>query len=308
MNTYDFKSQDQNDRCLSRLKIKYEEASRLLTAVQQGEEEFAGSTTHVAIGEWLDGICQIITSSVGRETDEVLRFKLQRDEFPQRLLETQLRNGDVKSYMGTVISTQAIQLRDIINRLENNVVNEVPLSKQQDLSSAPARGNVPLRADVYRIFIASPSDVVEERLVAESVIQRWNANHARKGTVLLPVKWETHVRPAIGDRPQEIVNKQALRDCNVLVGIFWTKLGTPTGKAESGTVEEITEFAEAGKPVLLYFSEAPISLGDADFNEYQRVRKFKDEFQRNGIYGSYKSLYEFEQKLYDDLNRTIDDL
>lgn len=127
MDTYDFKSQDQNDKCLSRLKIKYKEASRLLTAVQQEEREFEDHPTHAAIRHWLDGICLIITSSVGRETDEVLRFKLQRDEFSQRLLETQLRNGDVKSYMGTVISTQAIQLRDIINRLENNVVNEVPL-------------------------------------------------------------------------------------------------------------------------------------------------------------------------------------
>ena len=39
--------------------------------------------------------------------------------------------------------------------------------------------------------------------------------------------------------------------------MFWTKLGTPTGVADSGTVEEIDQFVEANKPAMLYFSSRP---------------------------------------------------
>jgi hypothetical protein len=41
--------------------------------------------------------------------------------------------------------------------------------------------------------------------------------------------------------------------------MFWTKLGTDTGVADSGTVEEIDQFVSAGKPALLYFSSRPIN-------------------------------------------------
>ncbi len=55
---------------------------------------------------------------------------------------------------------------------------------------------------VYRILIASPSDVDEEREVAARVIQDWNdLNSFNKKIVLLPVRWETHSFPTYGVRP-----------------------------------------------------------------------------------------------------------
>ena len=51
-------------------------------------------------------------------------------------------------------------------------------------------------ATTYRVLIASPSDLREERDVATMAINDWNAQHAAaEGVVLLPVKWETHARP-----------------------------------------------------------------------------------------------------------------
>jgi hypothetical protein len=32
----------------------------------------------------------------------------------------------------------------------------------------------------------------------------------------------------MGERPQQILNKQILATCDVLVGVFWTRLGTKT--------------------------------------------------------------------------------
>src|SRR3989442_1088891 len=110
-------------------------------------------------------------------------------------------------------------------------------------------------ATTLLVLIASPSDMPEERHVAAETISEWNALHSSADhIVLLPVRWETHVVPASGRRPQEIINQQLVRQCDILVGMFWTKLGSPTGVAESGTVEEIGEIVQRGKPAMLFFS------------------------------------------------------
>src|SRR5256885_16890523 len=105
------------------------------------------------------------------------------------------------------------------------------------------------KSEPYKVLIAPPSDLVEERQVATEAVNDWNAQHAAaESVVLLPVKWETHATPRAGVRPQGVINRQLVHGCDILVGMFWTKLGTSTGEAESGTIEEIDQFVAAGKP------------------------------------------------------------
>ena len=59
--------------------------------------------------------------------------------------------------------------------------------------------------------------------------------------MLEPVGWETHSVPELGDRPQAIINRQILRESDLLIAVFWTRIGTATGAHPSGTVEEIEE-------------------------------------------------------------------
>src|SRR5713101_1313849 len=99
---------------------------------------------------------------------------------------------------------------------------------------------MPYQATVLPIMIASPGDVLEAREVAREAIHEWNyVNSYSANAVLMPVGWETHSSPELGERPQELINERLLKDCDLLVGVFWTRLGTPTGKSPSGTVEEI---------------------------------------------------------------------
>src|ERR1700726_1514001 len=105
---------------------------------------------------------------------------------------------------------------------------------------------MPTRSKVFRIMIGSPSDLAEERAAATDAINEWSAQHAdAEGAVLLPVKWETHAIPTSGVRPQTAINDQLVDRCDILIGMFWTKLGTSTGVAASGTVEEIDRFVAA---------------------------------------------------------------
>lgn len=85
------------------------------------------------------------------------------------------------------------------------------------------------KSQTYRVLIASPSDLAEERQAATDAVNDWNAQHAvAEFVVLLPVKWETHAKPQVGVRPQEAINSQLVRGCDILVGMFWTKIGTST--------------------------------------------------------------------------------
>ena len=149
-------------------------------------------------------------------------------------------------------------------------------------------------ATVYKIMIASPSDVPNPRRQPIDAVHEWNAVHSQnRGIVLLPVSWETHASPEMGERPQGVLNRQLLADADFLVAIFWTRLGTPTGEHESGTVEEIREHLEAGKPAMVYFSSEPVVPESIDQDQYQRLRDFKSWCETQGLVQTFASLGEF---------------
>lgn len=154
-------------------------------------------------------------------------------------------------------------------------------------------------ATIFKVMIASPGDVSAERAIVRELLSEWNVVHAdRARTVLLPIGWETHSVPEMGDRPQAIINKQILKDCDLLVGVFWTRIGTATGQFASGTVEEIEEHIKAGRPAMLYFSAVPVVPDSIDPTQYQQLQTFKKSCQSRGLYESYSDLTDFRTKLY----------
>jgi len=165
---------------------------------------------------------------------------------------------------------------------------------------------MPFDAKVFRVMIASPGDVKEVRGIIREVLAEWNAIHASsRSTVLLPLGWESHATPTMGDRPQAIINKQLLKDADLLVGVFWTRIGTSTGEYQSGTVEEIEEHIAAGKPAMLYFSDEPVPPDSVDPAQYASLRQFKDSCRPRGLYESYSEPSEFRDKFSRQLQLKI---
>ncbi len=81
------------------------------------------------------------------------------------------------------------------------------------------------KAETYRVLIASPSDLAEERRAAMEAINEWNSLHAAAESVVpLPVRWETHATPQTGVRPQKALNDQLVQTSDILVGMFGRKL------------------------------------------------------------------------------------
>jgi hypothetical protein len=158
------------------------------------------------------------------------------------------------------------------------------------------------KAEIYRVFIASPSDLAEERQVATEAVNEWNVQHAEaESVILLPIKWETHVTPRASVKPQQAINDQLVQNSDILVGMFWTKIGTNTGIAESGTVEEIDQFVAAAKPTMLYFSRRPIDPNAINLTQQKKLRSFKATTYKNALTGGFAGLDELRQTLIRDL-------
>jgi hypothetical protein len=163
-------------------------------------------------------------------------------------------------------------------------------------------------ATVHQVMIASPSDVASERAVAREVLSEWNAIHAGvRRMVLMPLMWETHASPEMGDRPQAVINRQVLSDADLLIGVFWTRLGTPTGEFASGTVEEIEKHLAADKPAMLYFSDVPVRLESVDDEQYAALKTFRRSCMDRGLCERYSDLTDFRNTLYRQLQLKLNE-
>jgi hypothetical protein len=157
-------------------------------------------------------------------------------------------------------------------------------------------------------MIASPGDVAKERQLIATLVHEWNVVNAQdRHTVLMPLTWETHSTPGMGGRGQEIINHQVLDKCDLLVGVFWTRLGSPTGVAPSGTVEEIRKHVAAGKPAMIYFSGAPVQPESIDLTQYQALQEFRKECEKSGLIAKYESVEDFANKFSRHLAQIVRD-
>ena len=161
-------------------------------------------------------------------------------------------------------------------------------------------------ARVFTVLVASPGDVQEERQAIADIIHEWNNLNSRdRSIVLLPLRWETHAHPEMGAEPQSIINRQIVNECDMAVGVFWTRLGTPTATAESGSAEEISRVGESGKPVMMYFSNAPVPPRDLDLNELARLREYRTQHYPQGLIEQYSSIQEFRDKFTRQMSAKI---
>ncbi|RYH64137.1 MAG: hypothetical protein EON54_06895 [Alcaligenaceae bacterium] len=161
------------------------------------------------------------------------------------------------------------------------------------------------QAEKLLIFLASPRDVPNERRHVSKVIEDLNRTIAsQRGIVLQVVSWENDAFPGFGIDAQALINAQIaeMARYSLFIGIMWNRLGTPTPRAASGTVEEferaVAALAQRGQPdIWFYFRDSPAKLDtDEQLNQRKQVLKFKEHVQANGMPWSYKSVSDFQNK------------
>lgn len=164
------------------------------------------------------------------------------------------------------------------------------------------------QARVLLVLVASPSDTGPARKALREAIEDWSSVFAEEtGVVLLPLLWERDTRPEMGDRPQGIVNRQLGDRADLVIGTFWTRVGTATGEAESGSIEEIERAMDDGKPVLLYFSRTPVAMENLDTEQWERLKAFRTRVERLGLVDTYENTEELVRKVAVALSKVVRD-
>jgi hypothetical protein len=182
-----------------------------------------------------------------------------------------------------------------------------------ELEREPAMAQV----EKLLIFLASPGDVPRERRYVQEVVDELNRTLAsRKAIVLQVVTWENDALPGYGMDAQALINTQIaeMAKYSLFVGIMWNRLGTPTPRRASGTVEEF-ERAEAaweqhGQPTIwFYFRQAPAKLDtDEQLEQRKRVLEFRKRVEAKGLPWSYKSPSHFQKKFRDHMIQWLNSL
>ena len=163
-----------------------------------------------------------------------------------------------------------------------------------------------IKADICTVLIASPGDVQEERDAICAAILAWNSAHSETyGVLLKPSRWELDATPERGSTPQTIINSELVDKADILVGVFGTRLGTPTQDAASGTVEEIERFAAASKHVLLYFSDRQVTPSQVDAAQLQAVRDYRKKCEEKGLHATFDSVESLVEQLQRHLTKRV---
>lgn len=158
------------------------------------------------------------------------------------------------------------------------------------------------RVTVYDLLISCPGDVIEYLELIKEAVDNFNKLYGYLNNIQVSVKhWSTDSFPESGDKPQELLNKQIVRDCDAAVAIFWTRFGTATDRYGSGTEEEIEEMLLAKKQVFMYFLDTPINPSEINEEQFAAVKNFKERYKDRGIFFTVKDKSEFKRQFTNHL-------
>jgi hypothetical protein len=156
---------------------------------------------------------------------------------------------------------------------------------------------------VLRVVVASPGDVKAERDSLAEIFEEVNRDTARPAELHLELaRWETDARPGFHPGgPQALIDPILdIEDCDLLIGIFWSRMGTPIPSGETGTEHEFqtayTSWTKKQRPdILVYFCERTPQPQSADDQfQIERVQRFKTNFPRSGFSWKYTEVQDFK--------------
>lgn len=167
------------------------------------------------------------------------------------------------------------------------------------VQAAATLGSVPYSTTAYQLLVSAPSDLPEEDIrAAFEAVARWNVLYGRQqSATVVPTHWSHHSAAEHGTRPQESLNKQLVEDADVVIALFWHRLGSPTGEAESGTVEEIEEASAHGAYVGVLRCSRAIRPGDLDADQASRLEAFLDEVRRSSLILEYEGAVALRERV-----------
>lgn len=171
---------------------------------------------------------------------------------------------------------------------------------------------MPTEIKALNVFLASPAGLEDERSAVDDVVKRINSVIEPVFNICLHLfRWEFDAAPSIGHDCQDVINRQAGSSIDIFIGLMRDRIGSPTPRADSGTIEEYERALKlvrrsGNTKIMFYFKDTIDSLSAVDPDQLQAVNCFKNKLVQDGVlYRSFKDSNSFERRIRDDLERKI---
>jgi internalin A len=174
--------------------------------------------------------------------------------------------------------------------------NEAPNATSQVAVAAPFRE--------IRIFLASSSELCEDRDEFDRYFLRQNSQLRKKGFYLEIIRWEDFLDAMSETRLQDEYNK-AIRECDIFVGLFFTKTGKFT-EEEFNVAHR--QFKSSGRPLIYtFFRNADIKTGSARKEDLVSLWAFQEKLDKLGhFYTRYDNIEHLKLRFGDQLDKILE--
>ena len=198
---------------------------------------------------------------------------------------------------------RSYELVDVLELLDGIRLDNLPIWANE---TPRATSKAPLAASSreIRIFLASSSELREDRDAFELYFLQQNHGLLKKGFQLKVERWENLFSAMSKTRSQDEYNKVICK-CDVFVSLF----GTKTGKY---TEEEFDvahrQFKSTGKPLIYtFFKDTEIKTGNAPRKDLQSLWAFQDKLQKlEHFYDQYDSIEGLKLQFRGQLDKILE--
>lgn len=154
---------------------------------------------------------------------------------------------------------------------------------------------------ITRIFLASSSELREDRDAFDLYFRQQNDRFLKKGLYLEIVRWENFLDTVSDTRLQDEYNR-AVRECDVFVSLFFTKTGK-FSEEEFDTAH--SQFKETGRPLIYtYFKNADFKTGSTRKEDLISMLAFQEKLAKLGhFYTSYDNVEHLKRQFRDQLDK-----
>lgn len=167
---------------------------------------------------------------------------------------------------------------------------------------------------ILRVVVASPNDVKAERNALDAIVKELNRGIAAdRGLRLEITRWEEDSYAAFHvNGPQGLIDAiLRIEDCDIFIGIFWKRFGTPVKDAKSGTEHEFRlayeSWKQYGRPqIMFYFNQKPYTpKSTEEAYQWGQVLEFKAGFPKSGFWWEYMGKSNFIELVRNHLTQLI---
>ena len=197
------------------------------------------------------------------------------------------------------ISAEDVPIQVLLEGFDIKPIKEEYKSENNEEVSSIVDIEEDTKMKTVKIFLASSSELKEDRKEFEIFISRKNKEYVKNDLFLELVLWEDFLDAMSQTRLQDEYNK-AVAGCNVFVSLFHTKVGKYT---EEEFLKALDTFKANGKPLIYtYFKEAKVTISRDNRKNIESLLDFQDKLSDLGhFYTNYADINDLKHQFGEQL-------